>query len=202
MEMMIDVEREIRRFAWRDVSPRAELLFAAKTFAAWSTFGCALATLSKWPRASGSWAYMGQAAADALGANLWNVMGVGGCALIGLMVIVPRSARLARAASGVWANTFAVGCLGIGVLAGRLPFALAGPGIPAWQAAVCGAVGVILLAYMVALNGMAWYFGFLARSAAEGGVFGEKLAEVDLRLRAIVGTLLVAGPLALLALEH
>lgn len=145
--------------------------------------------------------YLNAAFNEGIGPHLWNVIGTMGLVLTAFAILVPTLKWPARWAASILMNTYAIGGLSFGILAGQFVSAIASSNIELWRTSLIGVTGFILLANAILLNFATWLLGGLV-SRDSRLEFMSKIADVDFRLRFLVALTIGGLPIGLFSLER
>ena len=107
--------------------------------------------------------YFGKAITEGIGPVLWNVISTFGVLAFGLAITFPTKITF-RAANSVLENGYAIGCLTIGLILGKImvTWGETSTFIEGWRTYLFG-FGILLSVFMVALMNLAvWYLSFLS----------------------------------------
>ncbi len=144
--------------------------------------------------------YLQAAIGEGIGPHLWNVMGVFGLILVGLSVIYPRASLISHSAYHVLTNTYSVGCLSLGLIAGQLTTIFLNSEAPTPSKLFLAGIGGALIA-LVAFNIILWYLAHLMIRQTQGKCLLTQLPKIDLRLRVFVALLVGGIPIVYLLFE-
>jgi len=140
--------------------------------------------------------YLSSSILEAVGTHLWNLVGVLGLLLFSLFLLFPHAAFIATWAEFAFANAYAMGALGIGVMAPKFYLAVANAPLTTWQSSALAIFGTVLIFEVALINFTIWCAsGWM--SLEHGVLFRKHVALVDWRIR-FCAAALVAGVVLLL----
>ncbi|WP_439894397.1 hypothetical protein ACS7SF_22840 (plasmid) [Ralstonia sp. 25C] len=186
---------ELRKIGPNDLLPDSSFKTALWTFFTWAALAILFVGATSWLGQFKSTKYLTDTISEGIGPHLWNVVGTFGCTFLGALVIAPKTKLLAILASEAFANTYVIGALSFGLLAGQVAeLFITAPPAPKvyWLYAIAFP---ILFAALAALNLSTWYLSYLSSPARLSKGFLCQLAKVDMRLRLPVGLALTFLPL-------
>ena len=105
-----------------------------------------------------------EAIEEAIGANLWNLMGLFGIFSFGLAIVFSKEQWVAKVSRSILINTFAIGSISLGAIVGRWLSAIALVDFPLWKISLLNLgfyTGVCLVLF---LNIFIWYGAFLLQN--------------------------------------
>jgi hypothetical protein len=147
-------------------------------------------------------AYLEKAISEGIGPHLWNVIGALALTLVGLSFLFPRSEFIAKSASQVLINTYAIGGLSFGLLFGQVITSFFSLNMEQWKMWLTG-LGVIFFAVqIILLNFSLWYMAFLMSSREQASGFLHTLEKSSFSLRILAFFIFSVLPILLLMLEH
>lgn len=145
--------------------------------------------------------YLSNSLLEAVGTHLWNLAGTLGLLLFSLFLLFPQAAFIAAWAEFAFANTYAMGALGIGVMAPQFYLAVANAPLATWQSIALAIFGTALIFEVVLINFTIWCAsGWM--SLEHGAVFRKHVALVDWRLRLCAAAVLSGVVLLLFFAER
>ena len=112
--------------------------------------------------------FYSSAVTEGIGPNLWNAIGSFGLFFFGLSVVLPKSTSITKAAYTILDNTFAIGCLTIGLLIGQWFFILIDESLVWWHRGLFGVISTPVLAVIIFYNLVIWYLSFLVQTSIKG----------------------------------
>ncbi len=181
------IDSEISKLQRGDFSPAPGLREAIRTFIWWVIPAMALVEYTMWCSRVGGAEHLAAAIEEGIGVNLWNVMGSIGIALLGLLIIAPGSRFASDASKNVLMNTYAIGCLSLGLLMGQGEYAVRTSwGVDeefGWETG--GLLHRMLMA--VGINAFVWYIGFHSGSVQARPEFRARLANLGIVFRLALG---------------
>jgi hypothetical protein len=131
--------------------------------------------------------YLQTAIQEGIGPHIWNVFGMLGIILVGLLIAAPRQKWLAIAAHQVLQNTYALGALMFGLLLGEW-ICVATP-----ERALIPVIAVrLMIAIGFCLNLAIWYAAFLVSPERLDTGFMKTIANLEPQFRLPLAAAIVA----------
>ena len=122
---------------------------------------------------------------EGIGPNLWNVIGAFGLFSFGLSIIFPHSKWILKSAKNILENTFAIGCLSIGLLIGQWFFALNHNDLEWWKVGFWGVTSGALIFVVIVFNFCIWYLATLVNT--EKLDFMNRISKINFIWRLLIG---------------
>lgn len=144
--------------------------------------------------------FLDLALAEAVGPNLWNLVGTFGLVTLGLNVIFPMSNQISHATGNILTTVYIAGATMTGIWIGQFLILLPELALHLsdWRTYFYVPLITVLLAYLGVIN---FGIGCLAHLSDQGNGFLPSLRRVSLAVRLPVGTILICLPSYLLWLE-
>lgn len=133
-------------------------------------------------------AYLDAAIWEGFGPHLWQIFGLLGLALFGLVFLLPGCKFLADSARQILLNVCGMGWLAcglaLGLLVTRIPAELSR--LVIWKARLSEAVLACMLFAIIFVNGVAWWLASLMHPSRSDDEFIGRIRLLDLRFRIIL----------------
>ena len=105
-----------------------------------------------------------EAIGEGRGPNLWNTIGSFGLFAFGIAIIFSRFTTPSLVARQILLNTYAIGCLTLGLQIGQLCVLLSSHEWIWWQKGLFGITSSLLLVVLFTFNSVFWYLSFLIKN--------------------------------------
>jgi len=153
---------QFSEFEIQDFDPRTQWGSAWSIFGAWAIPSFLFVYCVETYRPENE--YFIKAIDQAIGPNLWNVIGSFGLCLFGMAIIFSNIETIAKVTNKILFGTYSIGALTLGVLTGQWLFVANKSELIWWQVGIFDIKSAIFLVILLALNCFIWYLTFLLKT--------------------------------------
>lgn len=148
--------------------------------------------------------YFEQAISEGIGVHLWNVMGTFGFIFFGMFILFPRISFFSKSSYHIFINTYAIGCLSLGLIAGNFFFLFSDAVIEysIFRKVLAGTSSIIMIFYVFLLNYSLFYLSQLMVVRNRKKDFIDVIGTLKLPLRFFCFIFFVLIPIYFLSFEN
>jgi hypothetical protein len=179
------LQQQLNIFEKSDVAPNEHWNHALIVFSAWffSSFLFVLWANAYYPDAK----MYHSAINEGIGPNLWNVIGSFGIFSFGAAIVFCNSKWAPLVAEKILSNTFAIGCLTLGLLTAQWLTLIKNSEMIWWKTGLFGITSGFLIIVVCIYNLGIWYMGYLVQSRDNHpSKFIIKMRRVNLLVRILI----------------